>query len=238
MVDDDEVTRHIVVRSLASRGYQIMEAADGLQAVAAVAGHPLDLIVLDVMLPALDGFGVLAAVRQNSEIPVILLTGRAAEADRVQGLLLGADDYVVKPFSPAELAARVATVLRRSQRPALMPATLEFPRLSIALGSRQVSVDRIPVMLTRREFDLLAFLASNPGRAFRRAQLLERVWGSSAAWQDQTTVTEHVRRIRLKIEVQPVRPRWLCTVRGSGYLFDPTGGLQPSDREEGQPVGS
>lgn len=222
VVDDDDVTRRLVARSLSTHGYTVIEAADGLQAIAALSARP-DVVVLDVMLPELDGLGVLTTVRRDSEVPVILLTGRSGEADRIQGLDLGADDYVVKPFSPAELAARVRTVLRRS-RGAGPPARLEFPPLSIDPGPREVGLDGEPIHLTRIEFDLLAFLAANPGRAFRRGQLLERVWGSSAAWQDQTTVTEHVRRIRQKLEPDPTNPAWVRTVRGSGYLFDPEGG--------------
>ena len=151
---------------------------------------------------------------------MILLTARAEEADRVAGLELGADDYVVKPFSPRELTARVRSVLRRATpRPVL--GRLTFDGLTIDTASREVSVDGIAVDLTAREFDLLAFLASSPRQVFSRGQLLEQVWGSSTEWQDPATVTVHVRRLRQKIDADPQNPRWVTTVWGVGYRFEP-----------------
>jgi DNA-binding response OmpR family regulator len=155
-------------------------------------------------------------------VPVILLSAKGHENDRILGLRLGADDYVVKPFSPGELSARVSTVLRRRSPPvALAAACLEFDSLRIDTTSREVEVAGKPADLTAKEFDLLAFLASSPRQVFSRGQLLSQVWASSSDWQDPATVTEHVRRVRKKIEVNPDRPRWLITVRGVGYRFQP-----------------
>jgi DNA-binding response OmpR family regulator len=174
------------------------------------------------MLTTEDGFDVLAAIRRTSNVPVILVTARGRESDRVLGLKLGADDYVVKPFSPAELAARVGTVLRRvGQRPATTTVALDFGDLAIDIMAREVKLSEELVETTAKEFDLLAFLASSPRQVFTREQLLAQVWGSSSAWQDAGTVTEHVRRIRRKIEKDPDHPRWVRTVRGVGYRFEP-----------------
>jgi DNA-binding response OmpR family regulator len=151
---------------------------------------------------------------------VILLTGRGAQADRVLGLKLGADDYVVKPFSPAEVAARITSVLRRA-RPEAAPARLEFDGLSIDLATREVSVRGTIVPTTAKEFDLLVFLARSPRQVFSRQQLLEQVWQSSSAWQSPDTVTEHVRRLRRRIEEDPENPRWILTVWSVGYRFQP-----------------
>jgi two-component system, OmpR family, phosphate regulon response regulator PhoB len=176
--------------------------------------------VLDVNLPSLGGFDVLAQVRQLHSVPVIMVTGRDGETDRVLGLELGADDYVVKPFSPRELASRVRAILRRSA-PAGVQEHLDFVGLHIDLTSREVSVEGRSVDLTTREFELLAFLASSPRRVYSRGQLLERVWSSALEWQDPATVTEHVRRIRMKIEPGRGGPRRIRTVRGVGYAFEP-----------------
>ncbi len=223
VVDDDPEVRAMLVRYLETEGYATAEAGSGAQAIAMLGGNrPPDLVILDVMLDAEDGFEVLAAIRRTSDVPVILLTARALETDRVLGLKLGADDYVVKPFSPAELAARVATVLRRATpRPDAPRAVLEFGSLTIDLPAREVRIDGELVTTTAKEFDLLAFLASSPRQVFSRDQLLSQVWDSSAEWQDPGTVTEHVRRIRRKIEPDPERPRWVRTVRGVGYRFEP-----------------
>jgi DNA-binding response OmpR family regulator len=182
-----------------------------------------DLIVLDVMLPEIDGYSILAELRKRGDIPVILLTARTEETDRLLGLELGADDYVVKPFSPRELAARVRTVLRRAGRSdqATPTESLVFDGLEIDGQSREVRVDGASVELTAKEFDLLAFLAAAPKQVFSRSQLLEHVWESSTEWQDASTVTVHIRRIRRKIERDPNEPRWLATVWGVGYRFEP-----------------
>lgn len=220
VVDDEPRVREVVARYLQRDGYEVDVAVDGEDARHCLADFLPDLVVLDVMLPASSGLEVLRDIRRHGELPVILLTARAEEADRVAGLELGADDYVVKPFSPRELTARVRSVLRRATpRPVLGRFT--FEGLTIDTASREVSVDGTAVELTAREFDLLAFLASSPRQVFSRGQLLEQVWDSSTDWQDPATVTVHVRRIRQKIEGDPQNPRWVTTVWGVGYRFEP-----------------
>ena len=220
MVDDDEPTRTLLREVLTMEGYVVDEASDGPSAMVRVGEEPPDLVLLDVMMPGQDGFDVLALLRQTTDVPVILLTAKDDEADRVVGLRLGADDYVGKPFSPAEVAARIETVLRRAA-PSRHPAHLDFGELRIDVASREVTLRDEPVEMPAREFELLVFLASAPRQAFSREELLEGVWGSSADRQQQSTVTEHIRRICHRIEDDPDRPRWLRTVRGVGYRFDP-----------------
>ncbi len=220
MVDDDHDVRGMLARLLDAEGYHVVEATNGAEALAALDQNRVDLVVLDVMLGDEDGRDVLANIRKKAEIPVIMLTGRGQESERVLGLKLGADDYVVKPFSPAELAARIATVLRRT-RPRTPGASMEFDGLTIDVASREVRIGGDEVEMTAKEFDLMAFLAASPRQVFSREQLLEHVWESSSAWQDASTVTEHVRRIRRKIESDPDNPRWVKTVRGVGYRFEP-----------------
>jgi two-component system, OmpR family, phosphate regulon response regulator PhoB len=220
VVDDDRPTRTLLARFLEVEGFAVDEAADGHQALELAAGARPDLVVLDISMPAPDGLDVLTTLRRQGDIPVILLSARGAEADRLLGLKLGADDYVVKPFSAPELAARIRSVLRRSV-PAGPSRRLEFGDLVVDLAAREVRVGERKVETTAREFDLLAFLATSPRQVFTRGQLLAHVWGSSQDWQDPDTVTEHVSRLRKKIEERPDRPRWLCTVRGVGYRFEP-----------------
>jgi len=220
VVDDDHDVRGMLARLLDAEGYHVVEATNGAEALAALDQNRVDLVVLDVMLGDEDGRDVLANIRKKAEIPVIMLTGRGQESERVLGLKLGADDYVVKPFSPAELAARIATVLRRT-RPRTPGASMEFDGLTIDVASREVRIGGDEVEMTAKEFDLMAFLAASPRQVFSREQLLEHVWESSSAWQDASTVTEHVRRIRRKIESDPDNPRWVKTVRGVGYRFEP-----------------
>jgi DNA-binding response OmpR family regulator len=220
VVDDEPVVREVVVSYLQREGYRAVEAADGSEALKIITATPPDLVVLDVMLPEVDGFSVLSRVRKLGDVPVILLTARTEESDRVLGLGLGADDYVVKPFSPRELVARVQSVLRRT-RPAEPTPRIEFDRLTVDGATREVLVDGSPVSLTPKEFDLLAFFASSPRQVFSRGQLLEQVWDSSADYQDPSTVTVHVRRLRQKIEDDPDDPRWIATVWGVGYRFEP-----------------
>jgi DNA-binding response OmpR family regulator len=196
----------------------VQTAVDGATARRLLDDFKPDLVVLDVMLPSLSGFEVLSEIRRNGDLPVILLTARAEEADRVAGLELGADDYVVKPFSPRELVARVRSVLRRST-PRPVSGPIEFDGVEVDVGRRVAIVSGIPVELTAKEFDLLAFLVGHARQVFSRSDLLERVWGSSAEWQDPATVTVHIRRIRMKIEKDPQNPRWLQTVWGVGYRF-------------------
>ncbi len=220
VVDDDESVRVLLTRYLEMEGFEVDQVSDGGTALAAIASSNPDLILLDLMLPAQDGLDILTRLRRDSELPVILLTARGSEADRILGLKLGADDYVVKPFSPGELTARINSVLRRT-RAAAPQSLLQFEGLSLDLATREVTVGNLMVTTTAREFDLLAFLASSPRQVFSRQQLLENVWDSSGEWQDPDTVTEHIRRIRRRIEPDPENPRWIKTVRGVGYRFDP-----------------
>lgn len=220
VVDDEHTVREVVVAYLEREGHRVSEASDGKAALEAISADLPDLIVLDVMLPKVDGFTVLSRLRRFRDTPVILLSARTDESDRVLGLGLGADDYVVKPFSPRELAARVRSVLRRT-RPVAATPRLEFDRLVIDGATREVLVDDVPISLTPKEFDLLAFLARSPRQVFSRGQLLEHVWDSSTDYQDPSTVTVHVRRLRRKLEDDPDAPRWVTTVWGVGYRFEP-----------------
>ncbi len=222
VVDDEPMVREVVSAYLAQDGFRVVECADGDAALDAVGADTPDLVVLDVMIPEVDGFTVLSEIRRHSDVPVILLTARGEETDRVLGLELGADDYVVKPFSPRELAARVRTVLKRTDGPVPVPdRAMVFDGLEIDPLTREVRVGDREVEMTPKEFDLLAFLASSPRQVFSRTQLLEQVWDSSREWQDPSTVTVHVRRVRRKIESNPETPRWLTTVWGVGYRFEP-----------------
>ena len=225
VVDDDPLIRTLVGRLLQGDGYEIVEAGDAIAAAQLVGSVAPDLVVLDVGLPGIDGLELLEGIRRTNDVPVILLTGRSSEDDRVRGLRQGADDYVVKPFLHGELVARVQSVLRRARQPqtvpASQPATLRFDELEIDPTAREVRVGDRLVELTAREFVLLEFLARSPRQVFNREQLLQHVWNSSSDWQDPATVTEHVRRVRLKIEPSPDNPRWLRTVRGVGYRFEP-----------------
>ena len=243
LVDDVAEVRLLARTALERRGFDVSEANDGETALALVWSGTVDLVVLDVNLPRMSGLAVLVRIRQDAAVPVILLTGLQDEADRVLGLELGADDYVVKPFSPVELGARVASVLRRSgsgearlgsghhptAHPPQTETTVPAATIVVRLSERQVLVAGSEVDLTPKEFDLLACLASAPRRVFSRAALLEHVWESSLDWQDPATVTEHVRRLRRKIEADPENPCWIQTVRGVGYRFDPAGSTPPID---------
>jgi DNA-binding response OmpR family regulator len=222
IVDDDPDLRRFVMRVLEAEGYAADEAATSAEATAAIDARRPDLVILDVTLGNEDGFDILTTLRRTSEVPVILLTAKGKEIDRVLGLKLGADDYVVKPFSPVELAARVGTVLRRVTGPQRPSApVLEFGELEIDPSAHEVRVAGTLVRMTAKEFALLAFLASSPRQVFTRGQLLSQVWDSSAEWQDADTVTEYIRRVRKKIETNPNLPRWIHTVRGVGYRFEP-----------------
>jgi DNA-binding response OmpR family regulator len=220
VVDDDPDIRQMLVRLLETEGYQVAEAANTAEATSAMANRPPDLVLLDVMLANEDGFELLTGIRRNSETPIILLTARDRENDRVLGLRLGADDYVVKPFSADELVARIGSVLRRTNTTAPTKKALDFGPLTIDTVTREVHLAGELVETTAKEFDLLTFLASSPRQVFTREQLLAQVWGSSSAWQDAGTVTEHIRRIRRKIEDEGSE-RWIRTVRGVGYRFEP-----------------
>jgi DNA-binding response OmpR family regulator len=222
VVDDEPTIVEVVARYLERAGYRTRVAADGLQAIDAVAVDRPDLVVLDLMLPGLDGLEVMRRLRGPGPggIPVILLTAKGEESDRVIGLRLGADDYVVKPFSPAELIARVDAVLRRVEAPAEGEQQLDFGVLVIDPAARRVFVRDEEVALTQREFDVLQFLARHPGQVFSRHQLMDAVWQYSF-YTDTSTVTVHVRRLRAKIESDPSRPRHIQTVWGVGYRFQP-----------------
>ncbi len=220
VVDDEPIVREVVVRYLQREGYTTLEASDGERARIMLESQKPDLIVLDVMLPGTDGLELCRWIRARSELPVILLTARGEEADRIVGLELGADDYVTKPFSPRELAARVRTVLRRAAPPVVTDERLAFEGLELDAGTREVRKQGEELKLTAKEFDLLWFLASNPRKVFSRDQLMSRVWGYEAAL-DTGTVTVHVRRLREKIEDRPSHPRFLQTVWGVGYRFAP-----------------
>ena len=220
VVDDDDDVRRMVSTYLTLDGFEAEEADSAAAAVDSIRHERPDLVLLDVMMPGRDGLDLLAELRRAGDLPVIMVTARGGEADRVMGLRLGADDYMVKPFSPAELVARINAVLRR--RIAASPSsTLDFEGLSLDRTTRTLTVRGKVVATTAKEFDLLAFLASSPSQVFTRDQLLDKVWGSSSEWQDPGTVTEHVRRVRLVIEEDPGKPRRIRTVRGVGYSFEP-----------------
>ncbi|MFN2629580.1 MAG: response regulator [Gaiellaceae bacterium] len=216
VVDDEPIVRDVVARYLRREGFETLTAADGETARELIRRERFSLVVLDVMLPGIDGLSLCRWIRANSDLPVILLTARGEEADRIVGLELGADDYVTKPFSPRELAARVRTVLRRTAPKTSPLERLEVGGLVLDAASREARRDGLLLRLTVKEFDLLWFLASNPNRVFSRDQLMDRVWGYSSAL-DTGTVTVHVRRLREKIEDDPSQPRVLETVWGVGY---------------------
>jgi len=216
VVDDEPIVREVVVRYLAREGHETVEAADGDAARDAIEQRDPDLVVLDVMLPGTDGLELCRWIRSRSELPVIMLTARGEEADRIVGLELGADDYVTKPFSPRELAARVRSVLRRATHPVEVAEHLTFGDVELDHATREVRKAGVSVRLTAKEFDLLWFLAGHPRRVFSRDQLMSSVWGYTAAL-DTGTVTVHMRRLREKVEDDPSAPRYLETVWGIGY---------------------
>jgi|HubBroStandDraft_6_1064221.scaffolds.fasta_scaffold109833_1 two-component system response regulator ResD len=231
VVDDEPTIGEVLARYLERAGYRTRVANDGPQALALSAAQPPDLVVLDIMLPGIDGLEVMRRLHAPDGAPsarVILLTARGREAERIVGLRRGADDYVVKPFSPGELVARVEAVLRRSvdrgegalqQLDEPEPA-IEFDGLRIEPATRRIQAGEREVSLTAREFDLLAFLARNRGQVFSRDRLMELVW-QLPDYTDSSTVTVHIRRLRAKIEPDPERPRYIQTVWGVGYRFEP-----------------
>jgi DNA-binding response OmpR family regulator len=220
LVDDEPMVREVLARYLEQAGHRVTAVADGAAALAAIADREFDLVVLDLMLPSVDGLIVLRELRHAGTTPVVVVSARGDEDDRIRGLHLGADDYVAKPFSPREVVARVGSVLRRSG--AVTPAgTLRFGTVEVDPAVREVRRAGTVVELTRREFDLLVHLARSPRQVFSRAQLLASVWDSSPEWQDPATVTVHLGHLRQKLEGDPGRPQHLITVRGVGYRFDP-----------------
>ncbi len=220
VVEDEPVVRDVVVRYLKQAGFRTMVATHGAEAQQIVARTSPTLVILDVMLPGIDGLEVCRWIRGRSSTPIIMLTARGEEADRIVGLELGADDYVTKPFSPRELVARVRAVLRRGSHVDLPPERLLFDDVEIEPSTREVRAAGRQLELTAREFDLLWFLASNPRQVFSREQIMDRVWGYTSA-TDTATVTVHVRRLREKMERDPSRPDHLQTVWGVGYRFVP-----------------
>ena len=225
VVDDEPMVLEVVARYLELDGHCVHQARDGDAAMEWLSGNDPVLVVLDVMLPGVDGLTILRAIREKGDVPVVLLTARAEEIDRVVGLELGADDYVVKPFSPRELAVRIRNLLRRTNGAGTGAGTnvkaLHFDGLDVDSAAREVIVDGHVVVLTPKEFDLLHHLASSPRQVFSRNQLLDAVWSSSPDYQDPATVTVHVGRLRQKIETDPEHPRWITTTWGVGYRFEP-----------------
>lgn len=221
VVEDDPTVAEVVVRYLEREGYTTETVGDGHAALASARALPPALVILDLMLPGMDGLDVCRELRELAPVPVVILTARGDEDDRIVGLELGADDYVSKPFSPRELIARVNAVLRRTATPVspVAPVVIDLGTVTIDLGAREVRGASGVVALTAREFDLLSYLARHPRTAFRREALLEAVWGYT--YGDTATVTVHIRRLREKIERDPSNPELISTVWGVGYRFDP-----------------
>ncbi|MDA8441434.1 MAG: response regulator transcription factor [Peptococcaceae bacterium] len=217
VVDDESQIRAVVRLYLENEGFLVEEGADGKEALAKLKEAKFDLLILDLMMPEMDGWQVCRQVRAESNIPIIMLTARGEEFDRVLGFELGTDDYLVKPFSTRELVARVKALLKRSGMPGQTGESLTFPGLSIDKAARVVAIEQGEVSLTPKEFDLLYFLAKNPGRVFSREQLMETVWGYDF-YGDLRTVDTHIKKIREKVKVER---NYIATVWGVGYKFDP-----------------
>ncbi len=223
VVEDEPSIAEVVSLYLRRAGYQVIVLEDGQKALDAMSHQTPDLVILDLMLPKVDGFAVTRWIRDKGDIPIIMLTSRREEMDRIAGLEMGADDYVVKPFSPQELVSRVRAVLRRTKQGQSRPVgekTVIYEGLTIDPQTRIVAVRGVEKTLTAKEFDLLWLLAQHPRRVFTRQQLLEQVWGLSD-YIDPSTVTVHIRRLREKIENNPSQPDHLTTVWGVGYKFEP-----------------
>ena len=221
VVDDDPTVSDVVARYLEHAGYAVAVVADGKVALDKAVADPPDLVVLDLMLPGMDGLEVFRQLRAHAPVPVVMLTALGDEADRLVGLELGADDYVTKPFSPRELVLRVQSVLRRSAGPlnAAQPVLLRDAEIEVDVAAHQATRHGQPLGLTAREYDLLVFFLQNPRQAFSREDLLRKVWGWEYA--DHSTVTVHVRRLREKVETDPRNPTRVVTVFGVGYRYDP-----------------
>ncbi|MFN8414446.1 MAG: response regulator transcription factor [Anaerolineales bacterium] len=223
VIEDEPSIAEVVGLYLKRAGYQVQTAVDGKQALSILEKQIPDLVVMDLMLPEMDGLSLTRWLRDRSDVPIIMVTARREEVDRIAGLEMGADDYVVKPFSPQELVSRVRAVLRRSgreQAEAEPERALSFPTLSIDPRTRIVHAKESNIELTAKEFDMLYLLARHPKQVFTRDQLLERIWGG-AEYIDAGTVTVHVRRLREKIESDPSAPKHILTVWGVGYKFEP-----------------
>jgi DNA-binding response OmpR family regulator len=232
LVEDEATIREVVRKYLELDGFSVLEASNGPQALAMLRDHPVDLILLDIMLPGLDGFAITRTIRDEADssylataghIPIIMLTSRTQEQDRLVGFELGVDDYIPKPFSPREVVARVKAVLRRAAPSAVqVEKPLKFGNLTIDPVKRnEVIGDKRPE-LTAKEFDLLYFLAQHPQQVFTRTQLLDKLWGYEF-YGDESTVTVHIRRLREKVEPDPASPTYVQTVWGVGYKFDVVG---------------
>ena len=225
VVDDDAEITKLLENYLTGEGYEVVVASSGASALTATSSAEPDLVLLDIVLGAEDGRDVLRELRLISDVPTIFLTGRGLESERIAGLKMGADDYIVKPFALGEVSARIESVLRRSgvslAQTEIERPNLKFGELQINESTHEVRLAGELLDLTSKEFSLLAFLASSPRQVFSREQLLEHVWSSSSEWQNDATVTEHIRRLRSKIESDPDHPRWITTVRGFGYRFEP-----------------
>lgn len=220
VVDDEPTVREVIRRYLERDGYTVREAADGRSALHEIQTNPPDLVVLDLMLPGLDGLTITRQIRQRQATPIIMLTAKGEISDRIYGLDVGADDYLIKPFSPQELMSRIRAVLRRSAEAALPhEPPLEFNELRIDPDTRLVSVRGQEITLTAKEFDLLWFLARHPRQVFTRSQLLDYVWGYEFVG-DSSTITVNIRRLREKIEQDPSEPKYILTVWGVGYKFE------------------
>ena len=217
IVEDEDTIREVVRRYLEREGFQVREAADGYAALDILAQEEPDLIVMDLMLPGIDGLTLTRQLRQRSRVPVIMLTARGETSDRIRGLDSGADDYLPKPFSPRELVSRIQAILRRGAPAAA--ARVRFGSVELDLSSRTVTVEAQSAKLTAKEFDLLWFLANHPGQVFTRERLIDNVWGEDFAG-DPSTVTVHIRHLREKIEPDPAEPRYLITVWGVGYRLE------------------
>jgi DNA-binding response OmpR family regulator len=225
VVDDDAEITKLLDTYLTNEGFDVTVAANGAAALSAAASMEPELVILDIVLGSEDGREVLRELRLISDVPTIFLTGRGLESERIAGLKLGADDYIVKPFSLGEVTARIESVLRRSgvnaSQHEIEKPNISFGNLQINESTHEARLSGALLELTSKEFALLSFIASSPRQVYSRAQLLEHVWSSSSEWQNEATVTEHIRRLRAKIEEDPDHPMWIKTVRGVGYRFEP-----------------
>jgi DNA-binding response OmpR family regulator len=225
VVDDDPEITKLLEKFLSNEGYEVSVASNGAGALSAASSSEPDLVILDIVLGSEDGREVLRELRLISDVPTIFLTGRGLESERIAGLKLGADDYMVKPFSLGEMSARIESILRRSgantSQHHIEAPNIVYGTLQINENTHEVRLGGELLDLTSKEFALLNFMATTPRQVYSRAQLLEHVWASSSEWQNEATVTEHIRRLRSKIEQDPDKPLWIKTVRGVGYRFEP-----------------